>query len=66
MTDQAKRIAESLRLCSDAPLKCPLCIQTFGIGCATRLRIKAAEMIERLIEDVKSDDVVAFEEKEET
>lgn len=48
MEKNRKQIAESLRLCSDAPLKCRQCVEVFGIGCASRLRTKAADTIEEM------------------
>ena len=48
MENKGKHIAESLRLCANVPIKCDGCIETFGVGCATRLRNQAADMIEEL------------------
>ena len=48
MEDKGKRIAESLRLCAKVPIKCDGCIEAFGVGCATRLRNQAADIIEEM------------------
>lgn len=74
MHEEERQIAESLRLCAKVPIKCDGCVETFEVGCATRLREKAADTIERLIASAepveplrrsdgtgKSEDVFVFE-----
>ena len=47
--EEGKRVAQSLRLCAKVPIKCDGCVETFTVGCATRLRERAADVIEELI-----------------
>lgn len=48
MESKYQKMADSLRHCADVPIKCVHCVETFSVGCATRLRRQAADMIEEL------------------
>jgi hypothetical protein len=63
MKEKEKRIAESLLLCEAAPMKCRECVEEFGIGCGTRLRRRAAEIIEEMARELERTEKRQFCEK---
>lgn len=54
MEEKERRIAESLRVCADAAMHCRGCVEKFSFGCAARLKHRAADSIDALVDGLEA------------